>query len=64
MEKLREWEQLNGKLKLELEEASHQIIVNSSDLANSKIELQRHRSEIDVSSLLFFCFYNLVSLPV
>lgn len=50
LEKLRDWEQSNLKLKVELEDASHQLTVNSSDLANSKIELQRHRTEIDVSS--------------
>lgn len=49
MEKLRDWEMLNSKLKIELEDASHQLIVNSSDLANSKLELQRHRNEIDVN---------------
>lgn len=49
LEKLRDWEQLNAKLKNELEDASHQITVNGSDLANSKLELQRHRNEIDVS---------------
>lgn len=64
LEKLRHWESANRKLKDELEDASHQLTVNSSDLANSKIELQRHRTEIDVSlsnrikciptSLIFF----------
>lgn len=49
MEKLKDWEDIHLKLKRELEDASHQLIVNSSDLANSKIELQRHRAEIDVS---------------
>lgn len=49
-EKLRDWESLNAKLKTELEDASHQLIVNSSDLANSKLELQRHRNEIDVNN--------------
>lgn len=48
LEKLRDWESLNAKLKNELEDASHQLIVNGSDLANSKLELQRHRNEIDV----------------
>ncbi|KAJ6644648.1 hypothetical protein Bhyg_09617 [Pseudolycoriella hygida] len=47
LEKLRDWEILNAKLKNELEDASHQLIVNGSDLANSKLELQRHRNEID-----------------
>lgn len=47
LEKLRDWEMLNAKLKNELEDASHQLIVNGSDLANSKLELQRHRNEID-----------------
>lgn len=50
LEKLRDWEMLNAKLKNELEDASHQLIVNGSDLANSKLELQRHRNEIDVSA--------------
>lgn len=50
LEKMRDWEQSNLKLKVELEDASHQLTVNSSDLANSKVELQRHRTEIDVSS--------------
>lgn len=61
-EKLNEWEQLNVKLKNELEDASHQLIVNSSDLANSKIELLRHRNEIDVrilisKNLFLFLYY-------
>ncbi|XP_037045852.1 uncharacterized protein PFB0145c-like isoform X2 [Bradysia coprophila] len=47
LEKLRDWELVNAKLKTELEDASHQLIVNGSDLANSKLELQRHRNEID-----------------
>lgn len=50
LEKLRDWEQSNVKLRVELEDASHQLTVNTSDLANSKVELQRHRTEIDVSS--------------
>lgn len=49
LEKLRDWESINSKLKNELEDASHQLIVNGSDLANSKLELQRHRNEIDVN---------------
>lgn len=51
LEKLRDWEEVNLKLKNELADASHQLIVNTSDLANSKIELQRHRTEIDVSNI-------------
>lgn len=53
LEKLRDWEELHLKLKRELEDASHQLMVNSSDLANSRIDLQRHRSEIDVSLFVF-----------
>lgn len=53
LEKLRDWESLNAKLKNELEDASHQLIVNGSDLANSKLELQRHRNEIDVNCVGF-----------
>lgn len=54
LEKLRDWESINAKLKNELEDASHQLIVNSSDLANSKLELQRHRNEIDVMYYRYF----------
>lgn len=62
LEKLKDWENIHMKLRRELEDASHQLIVNSSDLANSKVELQRHRSEIDVSFLkllfLIVFFFN------
>lgn len=53
LEKLKDWEDIHLKLKRELEDASHQLIVNSSDLANSKVELQRHRAEIDVSCYIY-----------
>lgn len=43
---------INQKLKVELKDATQQLIVKSNELANSKTELQRHRQEIDVSFLM------------
>ena len=40
---------INQKLKAELKDSAEQLIARSNELANSKIELQRHRQEIDVS---------------
>jgi hypothetical protein len=44
-----EWEMINQKLKYELKEATEQLISKSNELSQSKIELQKHRQEIDVS---------------
>lgn len=47
-EKVGEWEMINQKLKSELKEATQQLIVKSSELSTTKVELQKHRQEIDV----------------
>lgn len=47
--RLHDWEQLNAKLRADLDVVSAQLKGNSGELAHSKIELQRYRSEIDVS---------------
>lgn len=48
-DKLKDMEMANIHLKFELDVTSKQLIINSNDLASSKIELQQHRNEIDVS---------------
>ena len=48
-ERVAEWEMINQKLKSELRETAQQLIVKSNELASSKVELQKHRQEIDVS---------------
>lgn len=40
---------LNVRLKNDLQDSTHQLMVRGTDLANCKLELQRHRAEIDVS---------------
>lgn len=48
-DKLKDMEMANIHLKFELDVTSKQLIINSNDLTSSKIELQQHRNEIDVS---------------
>ncbi|GAB0098182.1 uncharacterized protein DMENIID0001_138910 [Sergentomyia squamirostris] len=47
VEKLKDWEGVNTKLKDELTEASQQLGQKATDLALSRTELQKHRAEID-----------------
>lgn len=47
-DKLKDMEMANVQLKFELDVTSKQLMINSNDLASSKIELQQHRNEIDV----------------
>ena len=57
LEKLKEWEDMDIRLKDDLRDATHQLTIKSNDLANSKAELLRHRIEIDVifiSNILFY----------
>lgn len=51
VEKLKEWESVNSKLKGDLSDASQQLCQKASDLALSRTELQKHRAEIDVSAI-------------
>lgn len=51
LEKMKDWEQMNMKLKSDLGNASEQLLLNCDELANSKMELQRRRNEINVSFL-------------
>lgn len=39
---------MNIKLQDELMTATEQLVLKSSDLTNTKAEIQRHRNEIDV----------------
>lgn len=48
LEKMKDWEQMNVKLKSDLGNASEQLLLNCDELANSKMELQRRRNEINV----------------
>lgn len=48
LEQLRDREVANGQLKCDLQEVTNQLMNNGSELANSRVELQRHREEIDV----------------
>lgn len=48
-EKVGEWEMINQKLKSELKDTTQQLITKSNELSSSKVELQKHRQEIDVS---------------
>lgn len=57
MLRLHDWEQLNVQLRHDLDTATGQLSENSSELAHSKVELQRHRCEIDVS-LVMLTFTN------
>jgi hypothetical protein len=52
VEKLSEWEMINQKLKTELKDVAQQLIVKSNELVSCKMELQRHRQEIDVSTII------------
>ncbi|XP_059620136.1 uncharacterized protein LOC132264086 [Phlebotomus argentipes] len=47
VEKLKDWEGVNSKLKGELTDASQQLCQKANDLALSRTELQKHRAEID-----------------
>lgn len=49
LEKMKDWEHMNIKLKNDLGVASEQLLINCDELANSKLELQRRRNEINVS---------------
>lgn len=49
LEQMKDWEHMNMKLKSDLGIASEQLLINCDELANSKIELQRRRNEINVS---------------
>lgn len=49
LEQLRDREVANGQLKCDLQEVTNQLMNNGSELANSRVELQRHREEIDVT---------------
>lgn len=49
MEKVTEWEMINQKIKSELKETAQQLIAKSNELMCSKVELHKHREEIDVS---------------
>lgn len=49
LEQLRDRDVANGQLKCDLQEVTNQLMSNGSDLANSRVELQRHREEIDVN---------------
>lgn len=50
MDKLRDGDQLNDKLKEELESKTIQLINSSNDLAHSHSELLKSRREINVSN--------------
>lgn len=54
LEKVTEWEMINQKLKSELRETAQQLIAKSNELTSSKVELQKHRQEIDVSGSRVF----------
>lgn len=55
LEKLKDWEEMNLKIKSDLGVASNQLIGSCTDLANSKMELQKCRNEINV--IFFFLFF-------
>lgn len=48
LEKIKDWEHINMKLKNDLGVASEQLLINCDELSNSKMELQRRRNEINV----------------
>lgn len=67
MDKLKEWEDINIKLKEELKEITEKLILKGNELTGSKTELIRHRNEIDVSFIFqisniainsYFCFFR------
>ena len=49
LEKLKDLELMNDKLRSNCDEASKELLTSTNDLANSRNELQRHRNEINVS---------------
>lgn len=53
LEQMKDWEHMNIKLKNDLGIASEQLLINCDELANSKMELQRRRNEINVSFTKF-----------
>ena len=53
-DKLKDFEEMNAKLKTELQETTEILVVKGNELSNSKAELVRHRQEIDVSPKLSF----------
>lgn len=61
LEKMKDWEHMNIKLKSDLGIASEQLLINCDELANSKIELQRRRNEINVSFIRLNKFYSRVA---
>lgn len=52
-EQAKDLEMANAKIKVDLDVTSQQLMVNNVELANSRIELQNHRNEIDVRSREF-----------
>lgn len=50
-DRVKEFEDLNVKLKDDLKDASQQLLARGNELVKSKAELQSHRMEIDVSRL-------------
>ncbi|XP_058466500.1 uncharacterized protein LOC131439474 [Malaya genurostris] len=46
-DRVKEYEELNEKLKDDLKDASQQLICRGNEIAKSKTELQTHRAEID-----------------
>lgn len=48
-DRVKEYEELNEKLKDDLKDASQQLVTRGTELVKSKAELQSHRMEIDVS---------------
>lgn len=51
-DQVKDLEMVNKKLKLDFDATSKQLMTNTVELANCRIELQNHRNEIDVSVLL------------
>lgn len=50
-DRVKEFEDLNVRLKDDLKDASQQLLSRGNELVKSKAELQSHRMEIDVSFL-------------
>ena len=48
-DRVKEYEELNYKLQDDLKDAYHQLQVRGSELSSNKVELLKHRQEIDVS---------------
>lgn len=48
---MKEYEELNQKLRDDLKDSSHQLQMRGNELAKSRSELQSHRKEIDVNVL-------------